>query len=299
MVYHKLSLRALALSCFLLAHADLTLAVQIYNNSVPKEDKETVANVRAFISNNGEKFQETGSVANRPHPPRGNKVPDDVAMECSKAFKKGYSAPQSNITEGGQQQNIHHWYTSIDQACVKDPYLAYVCDHYHVSPKNLLRRMYEVDPNLTRRRLDIKMELTAEQKAARKSVAYDLYQLWLHTENFLQSIFWIDEVTIWFCPHYKHHSIKVYCDAHDTEVDHVIHSPLFKTSVKKNEKIVVRALCAVNMLLGPFFLEFTTGTTAIQRRHIEPSDKVYKVSGENQDMPSVSTAAGDFNSLPS
>ena len=51
MVYHKLSLRALALSCFLLAHADLTLAVQIYNNSVPKEDKETVANVRAFITN--------------------------------------------------------------------------------------------------------------------------------------------------------------------------------------------------------------------------------------------------------
>lgn len=299
MVYHKLSLRALALSCFLLAHADLTLAVQIYNNSVPQEDKETVANVRAFIRNNGEKFQDIGSVANRPHPPRGNKVPDDVAMECSKAFKKGYSAPQSNITEGGQQQNIHHWYTSIEQACVKDPYLAYVCDHYHVSPKNLLRRMYEVDPNLTRRRLDIKMELTAEQKAARKSVAYDLYQLWLHTENFLQSIFWIDEVTIWFCPHYKHHSIKVYCDAHDTEVDHVIHSPLFKTSVKKNEKIVVRALCAVNMLLGPFFLEFTTGTTAIQRRHIQPSDKVYKVSGENQDMPSVSAAAGDFNSLPS
>lgn len=299
MGYHKLALRALALSCFLLAQADLTLAVQLYNNSVPEEDKHTVANVRAFIKNNGEKFMETGNVANRPHPPRGNKVPDDVAMECSNVFKRGYSAPQSDITEGGQQPNIHLWYTSIDQACARDPYLAYVCDQYHVSPKNLLRRMYEVDPNLTRRRLDIKMELTAEQKAARKSIAFDLYQLWLHTGNFLQSIFWIDEVTIWFCPNYKHHNLKVYCDAHDAEVDHVIHSPLYRTNVRKDEKLVVRALCAVNMKLGPFFLEFTTGTTGIQRRHIRPSDKAYKVGGENQDMPSVSSAAGAFNSLAS
>ena len=298
MGYHKLSLRALALSCFLLAHMDLTLAVQLYKNSVPDEDKDTVKNLRAFIKNNGTKFEETGSVANRPHPPRDHKVPDDVAMECSKAFKKGYSAPQSNITENGRQECIHQWYTSIDHACVKDPYLAYVCDHYHVSPRNLLRRMYEVDPNLTRRRLDFKMELTAEQKAQRKAVAFDLYQLWLNTANFLESIFWIDEVTIWFCPHHKHVNIKVYCDAHDAEIDHVIHSPLLRTSVKKNEKIVVRAMCAVNMLLGPFFLEFTTGTTGIERRHIQPSNKAYKVSEENQIISSLSTA-GHPNCLTS
>ena len=42
MGYHPLHLRALAFICYLLAHADLTLAVDLYNNSVPAEYKDTV-----------------------------------------------------------------------------------------------------------------------------------------------------------------------------------------------------------------------------------------------------------------
>jgi hypothetical protein len=295
MGYHPLHLRALAFICYLLAHADLTLAVDLYNDNVPADYKDTVKDLKKFIKNNADKFMATGSVSNRPHPPRANKVPDEVALQCSTTFKKGYTAPLTGITEGGQQQNIHHWYTSIQQACAMDPYLASICDQYDVSPKNLLRRMYEVDPDLTRRRLDFKMELTPEQKATRKSFANDLYQLWLRHSDFLQSIFWVDEVTFWFCPHHRHHNVKVYCDAHDEEIDHVIHSPLLKTSVKKNEKIVVRAMCAVNMLLGPFFLEFTTGTTGIQRQHIEPPNKAYTVSRDNQIILSSSRVTSHFN----
>lgn len=298
MGYHKLSLRVLALSCWFLARPDMHLAIALYLHSVPEEDSTAVHDIRKFMLNNYTKFMETGSVANRPHPARDKKVPDDVAMECSKALKKGYYAEQPDISEGDQHTRIHLWYTSIEHACVKDPLLASVCKDYQVSPKNLLRRLYEVDPNLTLRHLDFKMELSAQQKANRKSIAGQLYDLWRNIPNFLESIFWIDEVTFWFCPHYSKHNIKVYCDAHDAEVREVFHSPLLRTKIKKGEKIQVRALCAVNMLLGPFFLEFTTGTTDIQRRHVRAPAGGYKVGGKNQMVPSVSVIAMHPSILP-
>jgi hypothetical protein len=61
-------------------------------------------------------------------------------------------------------------------------------------------------------------------------VAIELYNNWVQHSSFLQSIFWIDEVSIWFCPHYTKHNVKVSCDAHDEEIRHVIHSPFQKAS---------------------------------------------------------------------
>lgn len=272
---HPMNLRVLALTCFFLAHSDIHLAIQYYIDGVPKSQYSVVHDVRSFILNNVKKFKETGSLADKPHPPREKKLPDEVALECAKTLKHGYTIYQPDAKEEGVGQLVHQWYTTISQACRENPYLASVCSEYGVSPKALLRRMHQVDPNLVYRSLDFKRELTTEQKHKRQAVATELYNSWCSIPNFLQSIFWIDEVSFWFCPHYTKHNVKVYCDAHDEEIRHVIHSPLFKSSVKKGEKIQVRALCVVNMLTGPFFLEFTTGTNDIQRQHIAP--QTYKV----------------------
>jgi hypothetical protein len=38
--------------------------------------------------------------------------------------------------------------------------------------------------------------------------------------------------------------------------------------MRKGSQYKVRALCAVNALLGPCLIEFMTGTTDIRRRHL-------------------------------
>jgi hypothetical protein len=162
---HPMNLRVLALTCFFLAHNDITLAIQYYGDGVPESQRYVVHDVRSFILNNVKKFNQTGSLANKPHPPREKKVPDDVALECAKTIKHGYTIYQPDAKEEGVGQLVHQWYTTIDQACRENPFLASVWIQYDVSPKALLRRMHQVDPNLVYRSLDFKRELTTEQEA--------------------------------------------------------------------------------------------------------------------------------------
>jgi hypothetical protein len=46
--------------------------------------------------------------------------------------------------------------------------------------------------------------------------------------------------------------------------------------LKGKQKLKVRALCVVNALTGPFFIDFTTGTSGFQRRHL-PHNQSYQV----------------------
>ena len=88
--------------------------------------------------------------------------------------------------------------------------------------------------------------------------------------HFLDCIWWIDEVVIWFVNNSC--KVKVYADAHDQGVLHVVQCK----NLTKGEQFKVRALCAVNALLGPCFIEFMTGTDGVVRRHHHPASK-YKV----------------------
>lgn len=60
----------------------------------------------------------------------------------------------------------------------------------------------------------------------------------------------------------------MYADAHDANVSEVMHNPGLGPGVK----IKVKVFAVVNVLLGPVFLDFTTGTTGLRRRHIHPTE---------------------------
>jgi hypothetical protein len=73
--------------------------------------------------------------------------------------------------------DVHIWWTSIDVACQQSQALRDLCTAYDITCKQLLHYMKDADPNLVRRRIDVKLDLTAEQKAKRKHAAEKLWQM--------------------------------------------------------------------------------------------------------------------------
>lgn len=267
MVYHSVQFRTLAVVLFFLCGCDLARAMNILILLLPTDSVEQIGCVRSFIQYNVTKFCETGSVQDQPHPPRDKRIPEILVACCSIIFKQGHTGPDG----------LHYYFTSIKQACKLNPILAAVCNNYHVSPPGLLKRMYQVDPDLVRKTLDFKMDLTPVQKYNRMLNAQFFWNCLVHDPQFLYHVYWIDEVSIWFVPSNKAH-IQVYCDAHDENVRMVIKSHAFATNLRPHEKVVVRAMACVNGLVGPLFLEFTTGTTPPIMRQFIPPNSEFKVS---------------------
>lgn len=271
MGYHSLQARILAVTCFIAAGYVISKAIQLWNKQVDLEVHGEVKDLHKFIPDNYNKFKETGSVQNRTHHPDTKKVNDTVAKEAAAILKGGYITFRKPAGKKSDRQQVHLYYTSLHQAVKNEPRLQAILQDYGVDEKYLLRRMHEVDPDLVYRTVDWKLELSIAQMAERKLVSLQLLNYCWTIPNFLASIFWIDEVSIWFVD--KHATTHVYADAHDQGVHAVIHLK----HLKSGQQIKVRCLAAVNALLGPCFLEFTTGTTEIKRlwnRRTEP----YKVS---------------------
>jgi hypothetical protein len=57
--------------------------------------------------------------------------------------------------------------------------------------------MKDADPNLVRRRIDVKLDLTAEQKAKRKHAPEKLWQMFQGEPDMLSRVYFIDECKIW------------------------------------------------------------------------------------------------------
>jgi hypothetical protein len=64
--------------------------------------------------------------------------------------------------------DVHVWWTSIEVACQENDTLHQLCSDYNITPKRLLKYMKKADPNLVRRRIDVKLDLTKIQKERRK-----------------------------------------------------------------------------------------------------------------------------------
>jgi hypothetical protein len=94
---------------------------------------------------------------------------------------------------------------------------------YNMTSKQLLKYMKEADPNLVRRRIDIKLDLTKEQKAfdKRKSAAEKPWQMFQRDPDMLSRVYFIDECKIWMST-LASKSVKVYCDVHDEDVHAVL-----------------------------------------------------------------------------
>lgn len=137
--------------------------------------------------------------------------------------------------------------------------------------------MHRADPSLQRHTVRVRYSMSKKLKHNQGYCANILYSMCVRDLTFLHRTYFIDECGI-VINNMLHKGTEVYCDAHGEGYKTVIHTE----KVKKNEQIKLHILAAVNVVCGPFYLEFTAGATDIQHQYntmpLHPEHGPYKVS---------------------
>jgi hypothetical protein len=214
-------MRVAAVVCMILALASGGCATTIFVDMYRDYAAQVKEDHGRFIKRHYDNFTMYGSVADRKHGGRPPKVSKEVALHASNIFKAGTVVKAYPYADAKDMVDVHIWWTSIEVACQQCQALQDLCTMYNITCKQLLKYMKKADPNLVRRRIDIKLDLTKEQKAKRKSAAEKLWQMFQREPNMLSRVYFIDECKIWMST-LAAKSAKVYCDAHDADVHAVL-----------------------------------------------------------------------------
>lgn len=232
----------------------------------------------------GKKFLQDATVKNLPHTKHVNTnsllsaIPPDEAKLASFILKQGYT--ESTPLPDDEVYTEHNYFTSLQDAMDHSFALRGIYEKYEAMCENVthakfMRALYKYDPLLRVRRIHMKYALDDDLKEERQHKARYFYSKANSDPDWLKRIFFVDECAVNF-DHEINKGVHVYCDAHDKGYRFVI--PFEKLEPSKGIKMKVMG--AVNMLCGPIFLEFTTGTTDVQRMHNINSDgtqRMYKV----------------------
>lgn len=215
-----------------------------------------------FLLRNFYKFLQTGSIKDKPRSGRPHKLPDAVAKQASELIKKGYMVPTETSSTAKQPPSCRKYYTSIRQACENDEHLGDILTKYDMTPSELLVRLHAVDPYLKFMKLHYKRELSPEEKEKRMKFARAQLKKIMANPKHLLRVFYMDEASVLFVTGMDP-NIKVWADVHDKEVQQVLHIP----NLPKSKPFKVHFVVVVNPVLGPVFMEMTSGTTDIVREH--------------------------------
>jgi hypothetical protein len=231
----------------------------------------------------GKKFQDTGSVHNKPK--QTNKMPSitpDEAKLAAFLLKSGWTEWK---TQGRHRYQQHNYFSSLEEALGQSPQLRSIFDKFtgggtnQDHPKHrrrFMEELYKHDNLLRVRRRHMKYAYDEELMQKRQTRAKSLLTRSRREPDFLKRVFFVDECAIVF-DHEIRKGVHVYCDAHDKGYRFVI--PFKKA--KPSQKIKVRILAAVNYHTGAFFLEFMTGTTNLENPlwnvGDEPGQRKYQV----------------------
>jgi hypothetical protein len=200
-----------------------------------------------------QRLWETGSVHTAPHP--GNPIlPNAVAAEAARIVREGFISP---ATHGGQAAGQRPCgFTSLGQAIRMRPQLAQLLAEYGIDKRHLLRRMHEADPTLHWGRVDAKGELSAVQRAARRTCAQWLLAKIENDAHFLDRVIFLDEVKIWLFGG-KAEDIHVWMGARDQgwRVTVPCCGPV------NSGPLHVCLYVAVNAKLGGFYSQSVAGST--------------------------------------
>lgn len=229
---------------------------------------------RKFINRWTKRFLETGNVDSdlpRKKKRKVNAITDGEARLAAQLFKNGYWV-ERQCSGGAGVYRIQLYYSSTAVACRHNAELKAIRDQYGLTNRQLFREMKRVDPYIKRRAVRVKLALSPDLKHKRQQRAKSLYARWRQDHNFTNRIYFIDECKVWIDFEAKK-SQHVYCDAFDQGFKTAMHYD----KMNPNQSIRVHFMVAVNPVHGPMYLEFTTGTTNIQRRNY--THDPYKVSG--------------------
>ncbi len=252
-------IRVAAVLCMILAIHNGGCAATNFVDMYPDYAAQVNEDHGRFCKRHYDNFTMYGSVADRKHGGRQPKISKDVALHASNIFKAGTVVKAYPHADAQRMVDVHVWWTSIELACQQCQALQDLCTMYNITAKQLLKYMKEADPNLVRRRIDIKKDLTQDQKKKRKSAAEKLWQMFQRDPDMLSRIYFIDECKIWMST-LASKSVKVYCDAHDEDVRAVLPCKWYRKQ-KPCPDVKLTFVAAVNPVHGAVFLRFTTGTT--------------------------------------
>lgn len=202
-------------------------------------------------------------------------VPPAVAKRAAEIVKKGrWVKVQSR--RGAQHRLVY--YTSIQEAVDHSSELQSILADHHINVEQLRAAMHDADPDLVRRRLTFKRALSKEEKADRVKTSKALLREYEQDPSLLQRMVFIDETSI-VLQGGGHEAVAVWCDKNDVNFNDVCPLPVPNKSnpTKVHIIVAVSAHPAFANKNGLVYVEFTTGTSHIQRRHNKRMDGGEKI----------------------
>jgi hypothetical protein len=187
-----------------------------------------------------DRFEKTGDVKDSERTGRPPSIPPSLVKECADILRKGYEY-------NGQQC----WYVSVDEAAQTSPHMARLIGEARCTPRDMWKAVQRSTPDLIFKKLEVKMPLEPEVKAARQEAAAKGLQL---TEGDLMRMVFIDEKTIYAHPCT---SVTVICPV-GTELTIAEDRRLLKGG--KRNFVVVKGIFAVNAVIGPVLWRPLSGT---------------------------------------
>ena len=173
-------------------------------------------------------------------------------------------------------KHTHHrlvYFTSIQDAVDHTTELQSILRDNRVTVHQLREAMHAADPSLVRRRITFKRALSKEEKRQRVESAKLLIDECERNPNILHNMVFIDETTI-VLQGGEHEHVAVWCDKHDVNFNDVCPLPIGHKADPTKVHIIAAvsshpAFKASNALV---YVDFTTGTSHIRRRHNKRMD---------------------------
>ena len=257
------------------AAATLSAYVQAVNKNLPDDEKQCVSlHDYAYLRTWWENFNKYGSVQDRPRAGRPRKLDYVAAWQAAAIVKAGKVV--THIVKGRTVEHRVH-YASIAEAVCENEELANITRRLNMTPEQLLHAMHEADPDLVRRKIFFKHSFTTQELQQRIAFAEACLALHAQPAGLLQNIIFIDEASI-VINKYTQSDVYVWCDRHDLSF-----SDVCPRKLPKEGSVTVRFIVAVSAHPafadkgGLVYMDFTTGTTNINRRHNKRLDGSQRV----------------------
>jgi hypothetical protein len=247
------------------AHVALKGVVEQRNKNLPEEEHQWIgSHDTEYLKTWWDHFLTKGSVADDARAGRPHKVNTADAQEAAQIIKDGKEV--AHVHRGKTQVHRVH-YTSIREAIRESPRLQDICHKYNISAEELLNAMHQADPSLVRRKMFFKHAFTPSELEQRMQFASWCTMQEEQYGDLLSNTIFIDESSI-VIDKSTTSDVWVWCDKHDLNFSDVCPRKLPKEGrVKLHFIVAVSAHPAFADRGGLVYMDFTTGTTDIQRRH--------------------------------
>ena len=230
--------------------------------------------------------------------PRGNYTLEDAArsgrprlLSLEEAQRAAAFVKKGRWVKVKARKGTHHrlvYFTSIQDAVDHTPELQKILEDNQISVAQLRAAMHAADPDLVRRRIAFKRALSKEEKEERVKTAQELIQQYERDSSLLQNMIFIDETSI-VLQGGGHEHVAVWCDKHDVDFNDVCPLPIGHKQEPTKVHIIaaVSAHPAFKASNGLVYVDFTTGTSHIHRRHNKRMDGSTRVADYNYQVGGV------------